>query len=136
MSDGTSGEAGSTKAQPSWKIGEEYTFEVETNQYGTKIKGLKKADSFPSKSYGGGGESPDRQRAIIAQSSVSTAATFYASRGQASEDDVLKFAGRIFNFVMSKVESPQPTPQAPPVQQQPVNNIYQQPQDSSDDLPW
>ncbi len=49
--DGTKGQASSSKTTPSWKIGEEYEFEVVVNGNYTNIKKMKPANS----SFGGGG---------------------------------------------------------------------------------
>lgn len=73
--DGTEGEANSTREQPHWKIGDEYTFEreVKTFDWGTitKIKGMKKLEeegqyskSSPSSRHQ---KSPDDQKRIQAQ---------------------------------------------------------------------
>lgn len=45
-----------------------------------------------------------KQRMIIAQSSAASAAQFYIQKGQVSEEDVLKFADKIYNFVIEKAK--------------------------------
>ncbi len=66
--DGTEGDCQSPKQQPSWKIGEEYEFEIKESGDYKNIKGLK------STSYQGGGKSskddPLKQQLIIAQCSI------------------------------------------------------------------
>ena len=69
--DGTKGNVQSPKQQPSWKIGDEYIFEIVDNNGYKNIKGMKPKDS----NFNGGGkkENPLTQQLIIAQSSCDKA---------------------------------------------------------------
>lgn len=137
FSDGTSGEAGSTKDKPSWKIGEEYTFETEVNQYGTKIKGMKSADA-PQGGFGGKGGSTYKPKShadnvLIASMNATTAAvTFYAQRTTASTADVLSLANEILVFNLTNYKkakeqeaaaTPPQQPVTPPVHNAPVATV-------------
>ena len=62
---GDVGEANSTKTEPSWKIGDEYTYEKSTNGNYTNIKGMKKVETGGGYSGGGGNSKandPEYQR--------------------------------------------------------------------------
>lgn len=62
------GTAQSTKEEPAWKVGSEYTYEINEVKGHLNIKSLKLADNNFSSNVGGYVEAPNRQALIISQS--------------------------------------------------------------------
>lgn len=87
------------KSQEPFKAGDAVEYEVTGED---KFGNSKGKVSKPSE-YSGGGKNDDaRQKMIVAQSSLSTAANFYRERSEGTEETVLKFAEKMYNWVMSK----------------------------------
>ena len=91
--------------------GQEATFTTEKKQNGQYTNFKIVPVRVEKKSFGGGfnGASkfnPEfeekRQRMIIAQSSISSAVAFYGETSGKSEEKVLEFAGKIFEWVINK----------------------------------
>lgn len=84
--------------------GQEATFTTEVKQNGQYTNHKIVPVRVEKKSFGGGGfkSEPKNQEVITALSCASTATNFYSERGQATEEQVLKFADRLYEWTMSK----------------------------------
>lgn len=107
---GDTGEANSTKQIPSWIVGAEYTYTSETNQYGIRISGMKKADAAPYGGGGGGGskwnQHPDKQKHMARQTSYKTSVEFFTLVDQSALPDAAQtqlaiesFAETLYNYM-------------------------------------
>lgn len=88
------------KKQEPFKVGDEAEYEVTgEDKYGNNKGKVRKPSDFQSGSV----KNDDaRQKMIVAQSALSTAANFYRERSEGTEDSVIEFAERMYNWVMSK----------------------------------
>lgn len=86
--------------------GQEATFTTEVKVNGNytnhKIVPVKAEKKSFGGGFGGSKFEPRNQEVISGLSAVSTATNFYAQRGQATEEQVLTFAEKIYQWAMSK----------------------------------
>lgn len=109
LENGDSGECSSTKQTPSWKIGEEYTYNFSINGNYTNIRKFKAVNTGGG--YRGGGsrdfeskeERAARQRAIVLQSSISNTINFYGDGVVSIPRE--QFFGKVDDFYKYVVEN-------------------------------
>lgn len=75
MESGDKGQCSSSKTSPSWKVGDEYTYEVVTNGNYTNIKKLK-----PVNSFGGGGSKYNGAGARVGMAMNNAVAIYIAGK--------------------------------------------------------
>lgn len=103
------GVVNSTRQQPSWKIGEEYTYEVVVNGNFTNIRSLKLLDA-PTGYSGGGGGFQKRDTTFVVQkcfeASVECAIAFFELNQDyyTSQEIEDKLISRIFNHLIEGEE--------------------------------
>jgi len=90
---GDIGEANSPNQTPKWVVGKEYTYTLESNQYGNKIKGMKMVPdagaAAPNANAGGYQKSPEEQKRISMQVSyeIATRLTTDNIEGMSEEEE-------------------------------------------------